>query len=139
MKTIAWIIMVTKQCSHWAYLWIIYVPRLLVHFFRRTKYYKSPSYFPELPRKNMLHIISDQLLHIIRYQRIEDFYFAYGLDIKNFRHSSEYVDYMYSNVFGTVATAPRQNLSTIQESYATNSTSISFPKLSDSRRVRMSD
>lgn len=96
MKTIAWIIMVTKQCSHWAYLWIIYVPRLLVHFFRRTKYYKSPSYFPELPRKNMLHIISDQLLHIIRYQRIEDFYFAYGLDIKNFRHSSDYVDY---NVF----------------------------------------
>lgn len=60
-----------------------------------SKYYNQPSYFPEYAseRKSSFQIFLEQLWNVLKYGFINDFYFAYGFDIKKFRDKSQYVDY----------------------------------------------
>lgn len=53
------------------------------------------SYFPEYAdrRKTKANIFIDQLINVIKYGEINDFYYLYGFDIKGLRDEKEYVDY----------------------------------------------
>lgn len=53
---------------------------------------KSPSYYPELPRKSEVRILSELLAHVLRYGSIEWHYFTYGFDVKDFRNRYDYMD-----------------------------------------------
>lgn len=55
----------------------------------------TESYYPEMKdkRRSRLGIFFRQLRHIMKYGYPNEFYFLYGLDIKNFREDSDYVDY----------------------------------------------
>ena len=56
-------------------------------------YYKSKSYFPEYKcLKSTLRVFWEQTWNILYYGDINEFYFLYGFDIKNFRCFREYVD-----------------------------------------------
>ena len=75
--------------------WVYYRLLGLCRLFFSTKYYRQPSYFPEhaSKRKSSFQIFFEQLWNVLKYGYLNDFYFAYGFDIKNFRDKSEYVDY----------------------------------------------
>lgn len=53
---------------------------------------RSESYYPEMPQKSRLQIAFELLGHIMRYGRIEWYYFSYGLDVKRFRDKREFLD-----------------------------------------------
>lgn len=53
---------------------------------------RSESYYPELQRKSRFRIFCDLLAHILKFGSIEWHYFSYGLDIKNFREPSDFMD-----------------------------------------------
>lgn len=60
-----------------------------------SKYYNQPSYFPEYAseRKSSFQIFLEQLWNVLEYGFVNDFYYAYGFDIKKFRDKSQYVEY----------------------------------------------
>lgn len=64
-----------------------------MNFLTHKNLYSASSYYPELERKSLIAIFWDNVIRIIKYGRIEEFYFAYGLDIKKFRKEEDYVDY----------------------------------------------
>ena len=68
---------------------------LPVKFFK-SKFWKSESYFPEMPsHKSRFRIFCELMGHIVKYGSIEWYYFAYGFDIKGFRDKRDYVDESY--------------------------------------------
>lgn len=58
----------------------------------KSRIWLSPSYYPELPQKSKWLIFLEMMVHIMRYGSIEWHYFSYGLDIKGWRCSDEYID-----------------------------------------------
>lgn len=82
-----------KECCIFMNNWMRVRPILIMRLLRNKNYYDAPSYFPEMKRKLKATIIGEQIRHILKYCYIEEFYFAYGLDIKKFRKASDYVDY----------------------------------------------
>lgn len=78
--------MLRKTCPRFYHLLV-----LITH----KRFYSSPSYFPEysLKRKTTIHRFFDQVEHILKYGALNDFYFLYGLDIKDYRCKDDYVDY----------------------------------------------
>lgn len=58
----------------------------------KSRFWLSPSYYPELPQKSRMRIFMELLLHIFRYGSIEWNYFSYGLDIINWRNANAYID-----------------------------------------------
>lgn len=71
-------------------------PLLVVKLLRNKDLYNANSYFPEKAerRKNQFNILIDQIKHVVRYGEINEFYFLYGFDIKNFRNQEDYVSYI---------------------------------------------
>lgn len=67
-------------------------PLLTVRLLMDFKFLNSPSYYPEKKRKSKLRILFDNLVLVWKYARIEEFYFAYGMDVKGADIKS-YVDY----------------------------------------------
>lgn len=68
----------------------------LFNLVSNSKYYiSSASYFPEMAdrRLSKLGILWRQVKHILIYGYPTDFFFLYGLDIKDFHNDSDYVDY----------------------------------------------
>ena len=58
----------------------------------KTRLYKSPSYYPELPRKTVFRIFGELMAHVLKFGAIEWHYFSYGFDIKRFRNRRDYMD-----------------------------------------------
>lgn len=56
------------------------------------RFLQSPSYYPEKERKSKIRILWENLIRTWKHCRIEEFYFAYGLDVKG-TNASLYVDY----------------------------------------------
>lgn len=68
--------------------------QMFLLFSSKDSYLTSKSYFEEVgERKSTWGIICEQLLNILRYGYLNDFYFLYGFDRKSFRNQKEYVDY----------------------------------------------
>lgn len=61
----------------------------------QKQYYSSECYFPEMAdhRKSKFTILLDQCKNIIKYGEPNKFYFLYGLDIKDYHKSEDFVDY----------------------------------------------
>ena len=53
---------------------------------------KGETYFPEKPRKNILRIYFEQLLHSLKYGEINRYYYVYGMDVVG-KKDSDYMDY----------------------------------------------
>lgn len=68
-------------------------PRLLCKVLSNPSILISESYFPELPRKNKITIIYEQVKNIIKYGSIDEYYYMYGLDVKRSIKSNEYIIY----------------------------------------------
>lgn len=68
-------------------LWILKLPFC-------KHYYSSNTYFPEFSdkRKSLFRRFQEQICHIIKYGVPNDFYFLYGLDIKDFHRAEDFVD-----------------------------------------------
>lgn len=67
-------------------------PWLSIRLLTDLTFINSPSYYPEKKRKSKLCIVFDNLVLIWKYARIEEFYFAYGMDVKGADIKS-FVDY----------------------------------------------
>lgn len=68
--------------------------QLFYLFSHKNAFLTSKSYFEEIgERKSTWVILWEQLLNILRYGYLNDFYFLYGFDRKGFRNQKEYVDY----------------------------------------------
>lgn len=75
---------------------LLHVPYRLLTLFTPThfrRYVTSPSYWPELKRKNIFRRILHQVCHTVRYGSCDEFYFLYGLDVKDFHKQADYVEY----------------------------------------------
>lgn len=81
------------------------IKKILIGFLCRSKELKrlltdkkiinGASYFPEYAdrRKSKSRIFFDQLMNIIKYGDVNDFYYLYGFDIEGLRDEKDYVDY----------------------------------------------
>ena len=59
----------------------------------KSGFWRSESYFPELPdHKSRFRIFCELLRHIVKYGSIEYHYFSYGLDVKGLRNERDYLD-----------------------------------------------
>lgn len=68
--------------------------QLFLLFSHKDDFLTSKTYFDEIgERKSTWVILWEQLLNILRYGYLNDFFFLYGFDRKGFRHQKEYVDY----------------------------------------------
>lgn len=82
-----------KTLSRLLYLNLYVKPKsLLKLIISPTKIY-GHNYYPEREQKSKLHIFFDQVVNIMLYGYINDYYYLYGLNIKNFRKKEDYVDY----------------------------------------------
>ncbi len=55
---------------------------------------KTKTYYPEMKQKSGMAIILDNIVHYFKYKHFDmDYYFLYGLDIKDFRDEKDYLDY----------------------------------------------
>lgn len=63
------------------------------------QYSHSESYYPEFAnrKKGTCRVFFDQLIWVLKYAYINDFYFLYGFDIKGLRNHKDYIE--YRNVF----------------------------------------
>lgn len=74
---------------------LINKPLLIKKLLINKQYYSSETYFPEeKERKNKRTIFLNQIVHILKHGEINEFYFLYGFDIKNFRNQDDYVSYL---------------------------------------------
>lgn len=75
---------------------LIRFPKLLVALLKNRKLFDvGESYYPELPHKTKFRIFFDQLRQIIKWGAIEENYFLYGFDVKNFRNQDDYISFGY--------------------------------------------
>ena len=67
----------------------------IVRLFTEKKDLTADCYFPEFMdrRKSKVQIFLDQSRNIIKYGSANKFYFLYGLDIKDFHRTEDFVDY----------------------------------------------
>lgn len=73
--------------------WIIIKPLAIVNLFNYKSQYYGETYFPDLPHKSNFQIFKDQFKHILKYNCFEEYYYLYGLDIKDLRNVDDYLDY----------------------------------------------
>ena len=71
-------------------------PKLLVSLLKNRKLFDvSESYYPDLPHKTKLRVFIDQIRQIIKWGAVEENYFLYGFDVKNFRNQDDYISFGY--------------------------------------------
>lgn len=70
-------------------------PREILKLCVKPSLLKGPNYYPERPQKSKLRIFCDQLANIVRYGGIDEFYYLYGLNVKNFRKRKDYLLYFH--------------------------------------------
>lgn len=70
-------------------------PRSILHLIRnRNLWSKKETYYPEAKyHKSSFCIFCEQLLCILKYGEINDFYFLYGFDTKNRKQRNEYIQH----------------------------------------------
>ena len=75
--------------------WIMVRPSQFVVLLKNKELYKRPSYFPEYEskRKSPSRIFIEQLGQILRYGKVNRFYFQYGFDVKSKSEMESYVHY----------------------------------------------
>lgn len=87
-----------KQILSKSYNWFswnfIYKTKYTLHFILHPKKYCChKSYYPDMPKKNVVRIWFDQFIQTIRFGYPNDFYFPYGFDVKGRREMDEYIHY----------------------------------------------
>ena len=77
------------------YLWLWVRPQQLVKLIIHPEYYTSPSYYPEYSGRRRSHCSQfwNQVGEILRYGRINTFYYCYGFDISTAKEQKEFVHY----------------------------------------------
>lgn len=77
----------------WAVFNLYIKSKEFVKLLRNKQLYKSKSYYPELPQKSAINNFVYQIGQIIKYGRVNDYYFMYGLDVKSDKECEEYINY----------------------------------------------
>ena len=70
-------------------------PREIVKLCINSAKLYGVNYFPEKEEKGKFAIFFDQLINIIKYGAIDEYYYLYGLNIKGFRDKRDYLNYRY--------------------------------------------
>ena len=70
-------------------------PREIVKLCINSAKLYGVNYFPEKEEKGKFTIFFDQLINIIKYGAIDEYYYLYGLNIKGFRDKRDYLNYRY--------------------------------------------
>lgn len=85
-----------KHCKHFKKSVVrLFKKTLIFKLGRAVKVVKEPSYFKDMERKNAIARYFDNVKWIFEYGRVNYSYNLFGLDIKNFRNQSDYVDVKY--------------------------------------------
>lgn len=69
------------------------MPKALVELLLHPNKVYKENYYPEMEEKSKLQIFWDQCVNTLKHGSIDEFYYQYGLNVKNFRHSDEYILY----------------------------------------------
>lgn len=83
---------VYRSIVFWTFGFYKLVFKLLVN---KKLYDSNETYYPELVSKSKFSIIFDRIKYIIKWRNIDEYYFLYGFDIKNFRDKSQFLDYKH--------------------------------------------
>lgn len=68
-------------------------PRLIIELLINPSRIYNESYFPELKHKGRVEIFIDQIINILKYCAVDEYYYMYGLDVKRNIKNCEYVNY----------------------------------------------
>ena len=52
------------------------------------------NYYPDMKEKSKFQILWEQCMNIFKYGTIDEYYYLYGLNVKNFRRNEAYLVYM---------------------------------------------
>lgn len=69
-------------------------PKALIRLFLQPSAIYGVNYYPEMDEKNKIKICWEQCLNILKYGAINEYYYLYGLNIKNFRLNEDYLVYL---------------------------------------------
>lgn len=82
-----------RKIFRFFYSWLLVKPLCVIRLLKYKSQYYGETYYPELCSKSKGRILLEQLKHIVKYNSFNEYYYLYGLDIKNFRNSGDYLDY----------------------------------------------
>lgn len=68
--------------------------RALKLLIKHKEFYSASSYFPEKKRKGNIQICFEQMVHILKYGEVNEYYFIYGFDAKTKEEMSKYISYI---------------------------------------------
>ena len=68
-------------------------PKALIKLLLHPKSIYGANYYPELEEKSKLRIFWEQCLNTMKHGSVDEFYYLYGLNVKNFRCNEDYVVY----------------------------------------------
>ena len=87
---------IIRTLLKWVKFVLIRFPKLLVSLLKNRKLFDvGESYYPDLPHKTKFRFFLDQLRQIVKWGAIEENYFLYGFDVKNFRNQNDYISFGY--------------------------------------------
>lgn len=69
-------------------------PKALIRLFLHPSAIYGINYYPEMAEKSKLRIFGEQCMYILKYGVTNEYYYLYGLNVKNFRHNEDYLVYL---------------------------------------------
>lgn len=69
-------------------------PKSLIRLILNPSSIRGTNYYPEKEEKSSFRIFWDQVLNILRHSDIDKFYYLYGLNVRNFRKTTDYLHYI---------------------------------------------
>lgn len=69
-------------------------PKALVRLFLRPSSIYGVNYFPEMEEKSKFQIFREQCMNIFKLGAVDEYYYLYGLNVKNFRRNEDYLVYL---------------------------------------------
>lgn len=90
------ILIFIKRFLRYILSWFTIRPKEFVRLIKDKSLYQHKSYFPEAKwHKSPVKVFMEQIGTIIRYSKVNDYYFSYGFDVKTKSEESIYLNYWY--------------------------------------------
>lgn len=69
-------------------------PKAIIRLFLHPSAIYGVNYYPEREEKSRTQIFWEQFTNILKHGAINEYYYLYGLNVKNFRHNEDYLVYL---------------------------------------------
>lgn len=83
-----------KSLMHFTIRNLYSKPKALIKLFLHPSSIYGVNYYPEMEEKSRPQIFREQCMNIFKYGAVDEYYYLYGLNVKNFRRNEDYLVYL---------------------------------------------